>query len=62
MAKKVRQYLRAGSRSVWIVYPPLRLIEVHSTAGIRSVEAPEALSDEAVLPGFSLFLTDVFAA
>lgn len=52
-AKKVRQYLRAGCRSVWLVYPGLKRIEIHSSAGVKAFEAPEVLKDE-VLPGFSL--------
>jgi Uma2 family endonuclease len=61
-AKKLRQYLRSGCRSVWIVYPALRVVEVHSAAGTRSVEVPESLADEPLLPGFSLSLTYLFEA
>ncbi len=35
MAKKTQQYLHGGSRAVWIVYPSLRLVEVHSATGVR---------------------------
>ena len=58
--KKTHQYLRAGCRVVWIVYPPLRLVEVHSTTGIRQVREPEPLQEQASLPGFSLSLRYVF--
>jgi Uma2 family endonuclease len=60
MRKKTEQYLRAGSRSVWIVYPTLRFVEVHSSAGVRQVREPEPLKDEAVLPGFSIKLKEIF--
>ncbi len=60
IAKKTEQYLHAGSRAVWIVYPPLRLVEVHSAAGVRQVRDPEPLKEETFLPGFSLSLRYVF--
>ena len=58
--KKIQQYLRAGCRSVWIVYPTLRLVEVHSKAGARKVQEPESVKDEDLLPGFSLSLPYIF--
>lgn len=58
-AKKVRQYLRAGCRSVWLVYPGLKRVEIHSSAVVTAFEAPEVLRDEALLPGFSLPLVDI---
>ncbi len=61
-ARKIRQYLRSGCRSVWIVYPSLGVVEVHSPAGTRTVEAHETLTDEPLLPGFSLPLALVFQA
>ena len=60
MAKKTQQYLRAGSRTVWIVYPGLRLVEVHSASGIHQVREPELLREEALLPGFSISLSYIF--
>ena len=60
MAKKTQQYLHSGCRVVWIVYPSLRLVEVHSAAGVRLVREPDALKEEKLLPGFSLSLVYVF--
>lgn len=60
IAKKIQQYLRAGSHTVWIVYPKLRLVEVHSTQGVRQVREPEVLKKEDLLPRFSLSLTYIF--
>lgn len=60
MAKKTQQYLRAGSHAVWIVYPKLRLVEVHSSAGVRQVREPEVLGENALLPEFSVSLTYIF--
>ncbi len=60
MAKKTQQYLRSGSRAVWIVYPNLRLVEIHSASGIRQIREPEVVRDEALLPGFSISLSYIF--
>ena len=59
IAKKTQQYLRAGSQTVWIVYPKLRLVEVHSAAGVKQVREPELLQN-VLLPEFSLSLTYLF--
>ena len=61
VAKKTQQYLRAGSQAVWIVYPKLRHLEIHSSSSVRQVREPEVLKDESLLPGFSLSLSDIFA-
>jgi hypothetical protein len=60
MARKTYQYLQAGCRTVWVVYPSLRLIEVRSKSDVRQVREPEALKDESSLPGFSLSLSYIF--
>jgi Uma2 family endonuclease len=36
-AKKVRQYLAAGCQAVWLVYPALRVVEIHNAAGARRI-------------------------
>jgi Uma2 family endonuclease len=60
MAKKTHQYLRAGCEAVWIIYPSLRMVEIHSKAGLRQVREPEELRDENLLPGFSVDLSYIF--
>src|SRR6266849_6120127 len=62
MAKKTQQYLRAGSRLVWLVYPGLRLVEIHSASGVRRVQEPEPLKEDTLFPGFSLSLRNVFGS
>lgn len=61
-AKKIRQYLEAGSDAVWIVYPALRLIEIHDSAGARGIAEPESLEESQLFSGlkFSLSLTQLF--
>ncbi|HEV2992275.1 MAG TPA: Uma2 family endonuclease [Candidatus Angelobacter sp.] len=62
--KKVHQYLDAGSRSVWLVYRTLRLIEIHfrkdSIPQRRDIREPDRLTDSSVLPGFSISLPYIF--
>ncbi|HKR97084.1 MAG TPA: Uma2 family endonuclease, partial [Candidatus Angelobacter sp.] len=43
MAKKTQQYLAAGSKIVWIVYPSLRLVEIHTPSGLHQVREPELI-------------------
>jgi Uma2 family endonuclease len=61
-AKKVRQYLNAGSKAVWLVYPALRLIEIHSRAGKRDVTHPSSLTEQELFGGqlFTLSLINLF--
>jgi Uma2 family endonuclease len=60
IAKKTQQYLRSGCHVVWIVYPSLRLVEIHSTGGVRQMREPDSLEEETLLPGFSLSLRYIF--
>ena len=60
MARKTHQYLRAGCRAVWVVYPSLRMIEIHTAKGVHQINEPEMLQDESLLPGLSLSLSHIF--
>jgi Uma2 family endonuclease len=61
-AKKVRQYLAAGCQAVWLVYPALRVVEIHNAAGARRITEPESLQESKIFSGFkfSLSLTALF--
>ena len=61
-AKKVRQYIDSGSSAVWLVYPALRLIEIHDGRGARRITEPEPLEESRLFAGlkFSLSLTALF--
>jgi Uma2 family endonuclease len=56
IAKKTQQYLLAGCHCVWLVYPSLRIVEIHTASGVRRLREPEPLKEEGLLPGFSLSL------
>ncbi len=58
---KVADWLRAGCRLVWVVYPKSRTItEYRSTDQIRILCVEEQLSGGGVLPGFSCPVEEVF--
>jgi Uma2 family endonuclease len=60
--QKVRDYLEAGTRLVWVVAPKARSVTVYrADASARLVREPESLDGEDVLPGLALSLTDLFA-
>jgi Uma2 family endonuclease len=61
VAEKVNAWLAHGAISVWVADPGKMTIEVHQTGGDRiSFSMHQSLSDEKVLPGFSLSLKKVF--
>ena len=65
MARKVAEYLAAGSQRVWVVYTatrrnPRRVI-VHRADGTTvTYTGDDVITDEELLPGFSLPLSDIF--
>ncbi|HET6840219.1 MAG TPA: Uma2 family endonuclease [Candidatus Angelobacter sp.] len=60
--KKVSQYLAAGSMAGWVIYPPLRLLEIHEAAGIRSIQDAAMINEEHIFAGhrFTLPLSELF--
>ncbi len=61
--KKVGQYLSAGTKAVWLIYPPLRVVEIHTSDGIRQIKEAAYLSEENLFGGhkFSLSLETLFS-
>lgn len=57
---KVRQLLAAGCAQVWVVYPSLREVDVHSANGIEIYREDDSLSAPDILPGFELAVSDIF--
>ena len=61
MERKVEDYLAAGSQRVWIAYPATRRVSVHRADGSFSTyTGNDVITDEELLPGFSLKLSDIF--
>ncbi len=60
--RKTRQYLAAGTRVVWVVYPETPHILAHDgSGGVRSFSAGQTLEEPELLPGFRLPLDELFA-
>ena len=61
MQRKVAEYLAAGSQRVWVAYPSTRTVLVHRADGTTiAYTGDDVITDEELLPGFSLSLTDIF--
>jgi len=59
---KVADYLKAGTRLVWVVYPKERFVRVHrSSAESFLVGEKGTLAGDPVLPGFTLTVADILA-
>lgn len=59
--KKVNDYLRAGTREVWIVYPETRQVTVLRPDGTATIDnAGQTIPGGDLLPGFSLNVADIF--
>ena len=63
--RKVGEYLAAGSQRVWVVYPATRTaarrVVVHHPGGTAiTYSGSDVITDEELLPGFSLPLSEIF--
>ncbi len=56
---KVQQYLDAGARAVWVLFPKTRQVEVWG-AGRRDLAAGDELSSPELFPGWSVAVADLF--
>lgn len=58
---KVRDYLAAGVRLIWLVYPKTKtVVEYQSPTQIRQLTIEDSLDGGEVIPGFSYPLKDLF--
>lgn len=61
LAHKVDQYLAAGVRLVWIVYPNTREVHAFREGGVASVLGPgDTLEAPDLLPGFAVPVAQLF--
>lgn len=59
---KVADWLTAGTRLIWVIYPRSRTVHVHRPhAPSRRLTAADTLDGEDVVPGFSCPVMDLFA-
>jgi Uma2 family endonuclease len=60
--EKTRQYLQAGTKQVWLVYPRSKSISVYTSLRDVTIYTQEDdLSGGDVLPGFACKVADIFA-
>jgi Uma2 family endonuclease len=58
---KVREYLAAGVRLVWVINPDGRTVTIHRPQGPGTVlHEQDELAGETVLPGFRCRIADLF--
>ena len=59
---KVQDWLEAGTRLVWVVYPDSRSVTVHNQTGQpEELSETDVLSGSPALPEFSVAVRDLFA-
>ncbi len=59
---KVAEYLEAGTRLVWVVYPQTQKIVVYRpSADVQLLSVGDTLEGEDVVPGFACPVAEVFA-
>ena len=59
--EKAQEYLAAGTRMVWVIYPKTRSVMVYrSLRDIKILRAEDTLSGEDVLPGFEHKVNEIF--
>jgi Uma2 family endonuclease len=59
--RKVDEWLRAGTRLVWVLYPTTRSAMAYQTDGqARLLHADDTLTGDPVLPGFTCRVGDLF--
>ncbi len=61
LEQKLDEYLRAGVRLVWVIYPLTKVVYVYRPDGTASRRtATESLDGEAVFPGLTVPVTELF--
>lgn len=59
--QKAEEWLRAGVRLVWVLYPATRsAMAYHDDGTVRLLHADDTITAEPVLPGFACRLGDLF--
>ena len=59
---KTEEYLSAGFKLVWIVYPSTSIVEIHRRDGtVTKLHADDEITGESALPGFRCRVADLLA-
>jgi len=60
MSRKIQQYRDAGVELIWVVDPEKGEVDIYSSLPLKTLRQGGTLSDDKILPGFSLPLSLVF--
>ena len=59
--QKIREYLDAGVKLVWVINPEQRLIQIHRADGtVTKLKETDFLGGEDIIPGFSCPVVELF--
>lgn len=57
---KVHQLLEAGASMIWVVYPDMRIVDVHTAGAVAVLGEHDSLTGGDVLPGTEFRVGDIF--
>lgn len=61
LQKKMREYIENGVRLGWLIDPRFRRVEIYRMGQeVELAQNPTAISGEDVLPGFTLYLSEIW--
>ncbi len=60
LRQKIQDYLDAGSKAVWAVYPKLRVVAVYNPSGVREYRGDQILEAPEILAGFQVRVNQLF--
>jgi len=60
LRQKIQDYLDAGSKAVWAVYPKVRVVAVYDQSGVREYRGDQVLEAPEILPGFQAKVNQFF--
>jgi len=59
IGRKVDAYLKWGVQEAWLIYPEIRTIELHTSAGVQRLSEGAFLTSE-LIPGFRVQIGELF--
>jgi Uma2 family endonuclease len=61
LRETMNEYRTAGLRLGWLILPALTRVEIYTPLELQVLDAPESLSADPVLPGFTLQLASIWS-
>jgi Uma2 family endonuclease len=60
LRQKIGEYLDAGTKAVWALYPKLRVIAIYDRTGVKELRSNQILEAPDILPGFQAKVDEFF--